>query len=97
MNDQLNIAFKEKVTIYNQGNSFGVDIGDKMKRRALKAYGAQGFLHNIDIIDATISPASYDQEGQLVENDESDVKYLWQWCDSEYAAASCDLSRSRPS
>lgn len=87
MNDQLNIAFKDKVTIYNQGNSFGVDIGDKMKRRALKSYGAQGFLQNIEIIDATISPPTFEsigqESGQLVENDESDVKYLWQWCDSE--------------
>ena len=43
-----------------------MDIGEKMKQRALKNYGVQDFLLNVPL---------------LAEKGENDVKYLWQWLD----------------
>ena len=48
-----------------------MDIGEKMKQRALKSYGVQDFLLNIDLLSSDKS--------------ESDVKYLWHWFDCMFA------------
>jgi len=44
-----------------------MDIGEKMKQRALKNYGVQDFLLNIPLLSSDKS--------------DNDVKYLWQWFD----------------
>lgn len=43
-----------------------MDIGEKMKQRALKNYGVQDFLLNIPL---------------LSDKSDNDVKYFWQWLD----------------
>ena len=47
-----------------------MDIGEKMKQRAIKNYGVQDFLLNIDLLSSDKS--------------DNDVKYLWQWFDCIY-------------
>lgn len=65
----LNIGMNQKVTRYDS-NVFEdeIDIGVKIKQRAIKNYGVQDFLLNVDLLD----------------KNESDVKYLWQWLDCRY-------------
>ena len=58
MNEKLNICTNEKVTIYSllqsenaHVNQHSMDIGEKMKIRALKSYGVQeDFLYNLELI-----------------------------------------------
>ena len=66
MNDKINIAISDKISTVNVADS-EMDIGEKMKQRALKSYGVQDFLLNIDLLSSDKS--------------ESDVKYLWHWFD----------------
>ncbi len=44
-----------------------IDIGLKMKQRAIKSYGVQDFLLNINLLSS--------------DDSENDVKYLWNWFD----------------
>jgi hypothetical protein len=44
-----------------------MDIGVKMKQRAIKSYGVQDFLLNINLLSS--------------DDSENDVKYLWNWFD----------------
>lgn len=44
-----------------------MDIGFKMKHRAMKSYGVQDFLLNINLLSS--------------DDSENDVKYLWNWFD----------------
>lgn len=43
------------------------DIGIKMKQRAIKSYGVQDFLLNINLLTR--------------DDSENDVEYLWRWFD----------------
>jgi hypothetical protein len=75
MNDKFNIAMNDKVIILDTfQNENDIDIGVKMKRRALKSYGVQDFLHNIELISNDPS--------------EVDLKYLWTWFDREFNPSS---------
>ncbi len=49
--------------------AYVVDIGEIIKQRALKSYGVQDFLLNINLLSDDKS--------------EMDVKYLWTWFDSK--------------
>lgn len=48
------------------------DIGERMKQRALNAYGVGNFLKNINLLSS--------------DGSENDVKYLWYWLDCELFA-----------
>jgi WD repeat-containing protein mio len=64
-NDCLNIVTNDKVSMFNIKNEEDdLDIGEKMKYRAVNSYGVQDFLLNIEL---------------LSEKNENDVRYLWQW------------------
>ena len=66
-NEKINIASNDRVSIWNIKNENDLDIGEKMKQRAIKNYGVQDFLLNIDLLSADKS--------------DNDLKYLWQWFD----------------
>ena len=51
-NDKINIAINDKVSILNIKNDSEMDIGEKMKQRAIKNYGVQDFLLNIDLLSS---------------------------------------------
>ena len=68
MNDKLNVCMNDKVlTLDMIQNDSDIDIGVKMKYRALKSYGVQDYLLNINLISD--------------EKNENDLKYLWSWFD----------------
>jgi hypothetical protein len=49
-----------------------MDIGEKMKIRALKSYGVQeDFLNNLEMISNE-------------NKQENDLRYLWHWFDCKY-------------
>ena len=68
-NENLNVAIKDKISILKTTTNEGaeMDIGEKMKQRAIKNYGVQDFLLNIPLLTSDKS--------------DNDVKYLWQWFD----------------
>ena len=71
MNDKLNVCMNDKVlTLDMIQNDSDIDIGVKMKYRALKSYGVQDYLLNINLISD--------------EKNENDLKYLWSWFDCAY-------------
>lgn len=44
-----------------------LDVGEKMRQRALNSYGVGEFLKNIELLSS--------------DGSENDVKYLWYWLD----------------
>ena len=75
MNEKLNVCVNDKVSVFNLIHSNenemtqGMDIGEKMKIRAIKSYGVhEDFSLNLN----------------LIKNDnkqENDLIYLWKWFD----------------
>lgn len=65
VNDELNIGINDKVLVNKIQADIDVDIGDRMKKRALNSYGVEDFLTNLN----------------LVSNDrsENDLRYMWTW------------------
>lgn len=78
MNEKLNVCINDKVSIYSllqsdqlDTNQQSMDIGEKMKQRALNSYGVQeDFLSNLELV-------SNDKQ-------ESDLRYLWHWFDCKF-------------
>ncbi len=69
MNDNLNVCMNDKILRLENvcSSENDMNIGEKMKTRAMKNYGVQNFLANLD----------------LISNDscEADLKYFWTWLD----------------
>ncbi len=76
INEKLNVCSNEKVSIYSLFQSEQLDapqqtmdIGEKMKIRALKSYGVQeDFLKNLEMLSNE-------------NKQENDLRYLWHWFD----------------
>lgn len=58
---------KVSVLDVNKSNDDVLDIGEKMKQRALNSYGVGDFMKNIELLSS--------------DGSENDVKYLWYWLD----------------
>ena len=130
-NNNLNVVMKNKIVAYDfatadNANSL-LDIGEKMKQRAIKSYGSFesfDFSLNVEIISDVsnlmisnlmmnsnntnnnnrtnisdsgnqsslvireqATPESVHQNLSIrTDNAESDLKYLWHWCDCEYSS-----------
>lgn len=69
--NNLNMANGDKVAVLNVNEAnkeaAELDIGDKMKQRAIQSYGVGDFLKNIELLSS--------------DGSENDVKYLWYWLD----------------
>ncbi|CAF0718217.1 unnamed protein product [Brachionus calyciflorus] len=64
--ERLNVAFNDKMCSFSISSiNPEIEIGEKIKQRALKSYGIHDFLSNINLISNDKS--------------EQEIKYLWQW------------------
>lgn len=65
VSDELNIGINDKVMVNKIQADVEIDVGDRMKTRALNSYGVEDFLTNLN----------------LVSNDrsENDLRYMWTW------------------
>lgn len=65
VSDELNIGINDKVMVNKIQADVEIDVGDRMKTRALNSYGVEDFLTNLN----------------LVSNDrsENDLRYMWNW------------------
>lgn len=73
----------DKVSVLNvneASDEVESDIGERMKERAMRAYGVRDFLKNIELLSS--------------DGSENDVKYLWYWLDCVYAYLAYSLSLS---
>ncbi|RNA42728.1 WD repeat-containing mio [Brachionus plicatilis] len=68
-NETLNFAVGDKVwTIQSEKIDEELDIGEKIKKRAINFYGIKSFLKNISLLS--------DDKSEL------EIKFVWQWLDT---------------